>query len=669
MSDDGYLFGCCAACRAPIQPKTARNMAFPENQAVFYMIARFEQVAVSSGQKSAFTSTIERSHLVSRAKVGDAMRFCFELEASALDQALPGFAGNEYKEGKAFLKQKKQLRRAESNIIEEAKKAVDPTLSESQKTDQARALIEIISEAVTDDDSQNYKALWDAPQTFVRHEKLLEWLKNQGSTLKTRVIDFERTAACCTLCNDIWDCFGLLRQVFEASVIPQRCVLTKIGNKAAVELPAQGTLAQRTQGMLGALVAYYLHACLKTFKEGGLDDSVLTSHRGAILLLAWAPLHINCMFKSFAYAGGSTAGKPKGYHNYAGCLDLLISYYLYTLGCLEPVDDLNLSAVPFERFHVFYAKELPECPGGVWPLKAGLNRLDDFVFLKAEYDALGKVFADETSFVSDRLVTLYESVIRPLAPTITGKGAALPAASAFFLTHAEADSFVQDRLQDAARDYDNLRLHMTNAGVTAILWQLRRSLLRENESYRRELDRWLFARMRVEWKNIALNSESRMTLEQAQAVYLGKHTLALPAVAGAAAEEPVNRRCSVWKAAHRLRATHFTTPPALRRAYGSDEEEEDGSDEEPAQLRVSTLACSAAAVTGGSGSPGGGALGPGSSGRAVQLASAQRPSARLASAQRTACATAAGGAEPPARWFDWKAQKTRQRVRMLQRIE
>jgi len=182
MSDDGYLFGCCAACRAPIQPKTARNMAFPENQAVFYMIARFEQVAVSSGQKSAFTSTLERSHLVSRAKVGDAMRFCSKLGFPALDQALPGYASDDYTDGNAFLKQKKSVRRAEHNIIEEAKKIVDPALSESEKTSKAQALIETISEAVTDDDGQNYRALWGLPETYVKHSKLLEWLQNnEGS--------------------------------------------------------------------------------------------------------------------------------------------------------------------------------------------------------------------------------------------------------------------------------------------------------------------------------------------------------------------------------------------------------------------------------------------------------------------------------------------------------
>lgn len=643
----GYLFGCCAACRAPIQPKTARNMAFPENQAVHYMIARFEQVSARQAVKSAFTSTEEQGHLVSRAKVGAAMQFCTSLADDILHQGLPA----DMKDPAVFSQAagKKRTAQTEKKLQEDTKAVLDPGLSEEEKEKVAAELVEAISSAVSEEYGKSYKARWDAPATAVEHQALLKWVLDHEANLEKHTVNLEYTVACCTLCNDIWDCFGKIREAFESGIVAGGAVRTFTGKETTgVALPASGQ-NQRSQNMLGALAAYYLHACLKSMKDAGVADEALHKHRSSLLLLSWLPLHIQCMLKCLQEKAGSTSGgKPKGFHNYAGCLELLISYYLWTCGRMDPERAHRLDGVPFERYHVFYAKEAPEAPDSVWNLGEGRRNLYDFVFDDEYVHAGAGDFAKETSVVSDKLQALYQQVARRIAPTVKGGAGADPDCDAFFLTKQEADDFVKNRLVNAALDFDNLRLHMGNAGVTAILWQLRRSLQHEQGDFGKELDRWLFARMQVEWKNMALNAERPMSIERARGLYLRLHTLGGDLVeSGPAAARP--GRCSVWKAAHRLRATLFTTPPDLRRAYDG-EEDSSGGEDEPEIYSTSTLTAGAQ-----QGKPGQALLLLGGQGKQGLLSAGRRAGGACTGPAVPRTAPGAAPASAPWRLASWAA--------------
>ena len=586
MGEDlGYLFGCCAACRAPLEPSRASNMSFPENQSVFYVMSRFEELSAKGAVKSQFTGEREMSHLVTRAKYGVAIDFASKIPVDKLDEGLPGYDPEPskctYRSDRVFTTQLSAARRrgkagggmrgAGGEVDPEIVKEIEESLPAGMLNPKAQA--KEIAEKITRRVDSEYQAVWGPPETAVKHAKLQEWM--QRDLFVAAAVDLDKTTACCSLCNDIWDCFARTRRSMQEklgtdlAVVPALSVQTA-QSKAKHTLPVEnedGVVLAK----LGCLVAYYLHACLRDLKQGGVaDDRLDLSRRPLTLLLLWLPFHANAMHREM------TAGRGvKGYHNYVGCLDLLLSYYAYACACADPAE--NFSDFPFERFHVFYLKELSECPPPIWPDPAAHPRLHDFVF-DAGHRACAGVFSSEVSHVSDRLQELYRDVVKPVLPLLRGS-AAVPVADEYFLTRDEADELVRDRLRLAAGDLDNLRLHMHNAGVAAILYQVRKALREEPEHFGREVDRWIRARMYVEWGNMAGNSGRALGVESARDRYLECHTaLNLPAAAGAVdARRP---HCSVWKAALRLRPYLFTTRPDVREAY----EDDYGSDEEVAGL-------------------------------------------------------------------------------------
>lgn len=611
----GYLFGCCAACRAPLEPSRAKNMSYPENQSVFYMMSRFQQISGVRGTKSDFTGSCEMSHIITRARYGVGLEFARKIEADKVDEGLPGFdetyPGNstfDARESRTFIMQSNKGRGKKSTlrmgtgepdpeIVEVVKNVIDPETLD--RMDVAKKVVEEITARVDNE----YQALWGTPKPKVQHEKLNEWIR--GTNFEMVFVDLDYTTACCSLCNDIWDCFARTRAMFQSfSIIPENRICTKQKNKKTL-LPTSGNDGIMLAN-LGCMVGYYLHACLKDLLDKGVAyDKFDPGRRIVTLLLYWLPMHVNAMYKEMIgpRASQPSGVPPKAFHNYVGCLDLLISYYLFICGCADP--DVKLSGFPFERFHVFYVKELSECPPPVWAHPETHERLHDFVFEKLGYEGNGNDPAREVGYVSDRLQILYHTVLKPLLGMIkSGAPVADPnlsaVAAAFFLTHGEADDLVRDRLLVAGSDLDNLKVHLENAGITAIMWQLRRALRNEPTYYGEELDRWIYARMQVEWGNMAGNSAPRISVGRAEGIYLANHAIppsiaapALPAPAGAVARAaPRFFRCSPWKAALKLREFSFTKIPELRsRGEDEDDSDDDDGDDERGGYSLRSLGC------------------------------------------------------------------------------
>lgn len=624
-TDLGYLFGCCAACRAPFVPSRALS---PEEQSVLYMQARFEEIALKLKTPSGFTGRKENAHLVARAKYSAALVFVYRLAPGGIDAGLQGWNSNikivKFDQGFAEHTAAKPGSRGAEPEGGEA----DPELVQQIRDAQAAAaavdadsesVANAIAESIAKNKMVGYRASWGRPETDVEHKELAAWLLN--NKLKEIDVDLTRTTACCELCNDIWDCWARMRSTMEDSgVVRANSVhvqVSKSGKKSFHTLPSSGAKSV-VASALGGLVAYYLHASLRKLK-GHLGDAVFeVRRRQPLVMLLWLPLHVNCMYAE-SKAPEASPGRPsKGFHNYVGCLDLLISYYVYVSACAD--EKVEGSRVPFEKFHVLYMKELAEAPEPVWPRATGLSRVHEFVFDPA-YDGIGANYAKQISHVSDRLHALYRERVRPLFFFAQGKPVrALPgspgsspagsagssppgspgspvssrsspayeeAAAAHFLTYAEADALTRDALQVGSRDLCNVRTHLAHVGIHALTWQLRRALLREPKEFGRELDRWINARMQVEWRNMAA-SGSADGVSHAQLIYYAQHTRApprgslLPSPDDDGDEADAVRGlqglglCSIWKAAHRLAAFGFTTQPRSEPALYY-EEDEDGA--------------------------------------------------------------------------------------------
>lgn len=697
----GYLFGCCAACRAPLEPSRAKNMSYPENQSVFYMMSRFQEISGAGHTKSDFTGSREMSHIITRARYGVGLDFAKKIAPDKITEGLPGYDAVDPKKSnfraepaRVFItssnrgrNNRSSLRAADNELDPDLLEAVDE-VADPGLIDRNRVVREVV-ENITARIDNEYQALWGEPVPLVAHAALNQWILD--TDFESVIVDLDYTTACCSLCNDIWDCFARMRAMFQSlTLIPENSICTKKKKNNAHLLPTRDNDGVMLSN-LGCMVAYYLHACLKDLHDEGAGANKFDPDRRTVtLLLYWLPMHINAMYKEMiglkAGQRSSSAVPTKAYHNYVGCLDLLISYYLYNCGCADP--DVQLSGFPFERFHVFYVKELSECPPPVWPDPATHERLHDYVF--EQHAARGNTPAAEVGYVSDRLQSLYHDVLKPLlgmiksgAPVADPVSAAV--AEAFFLTHAEADELVHNKLLVAGSDLDNLKIHLENAGITAIMWQLRRALREEPEYYGAELDRWIYARMQVEWGNIAGNSAPRISVGRAEGIYLTKHAIpraiaapappAAPAAGAVVPAAPRFFRCSPWKAALKLRALSFTKPARLR-SNGEDDDDSGDDDDDDGGYSLRSLGCAMQSlcitplrISAGSGASTAqrlNARAAASTARAATSGAAQSRSAASAPAA-PASGTAAGAAarlraDPPATpghawppYADWRA--------------
>ena len=607
-NDAGYLFGCCAACRAPFVPTDARFFASKHTQTVLFLVAKFKEISNDTMTPSEFSGTRQKGHIVTQSHVRPAFEFARGLDVADIDNGIPGWSairrnvrfdarsfrmvtGARPGRGRALenegLGVADSMMRAVREVRERAADGADP-----DEVD--RDIIRTVSNA----SGSVYRACWDAPNVRTNHREAAQWL--QDNDFRDYVADLNRTVPMCHLCNGIWDCFSRMSLVLrDSSVIPPRSIEVIRGNADSTVIP-DNTSAQVHTYRLGCMVAYYLHGCLRQFLAAVPAAEKWTLHnRDAYVALGLLPLHAHCMYEEMNQRAAGAAF-VKGAHNYLGCLDLIISQYLYVMASIDA--EHAFAGFPFERFHVLYMKELAECPAPVWDPR--LPRVHDYVFddgYRGEGTIGGKV-----SYASLKLLRLYTDVVKPLVNLVVGDVHHAPSveASRFFLTRAEADALVEDYLRRSAANIDNLKVHLDRAGSCAILWQLQRGVRSEDEKYQREIGLWLRARMHAEWKNIAANQAGKgISMREAQVIYLLMHTrdphADLPALTGPTegildlaeqaaddAEDALDAmrsagRCSMWKAAHRLRAWNFTReapprPMVLEDELDDDEDDSDG---------------------------------------------------------------------------------------------
>jgi hypothetical protein len=566
-----------------------RLFGYQEVQTVFYLLSRFQAISQRTRTPSQFTAERVQAHFVPQAHVRPAFAFARRVPLDPVSNArgLPGWDADDGR--KRFLDgcfvMRSATRRAEVDDAGDGDDADALAAVRAARRDAAAAGLpddgvdEAILRSVRAAGPGTYQALWGKPVVDVMHDAVGDWLENRDF-LDYRA-DLNRTFPFCSLCNNIWDCWARQSQVYRSpTFMPRQCVYVKNGRNTIRRLPLGGDQQLRDhQVRLGCLAAYYLHGSLLRVWCMVTDEAKFgPAKRDAVLALLWIPLHAHCMYQEMGRLA-SGGEHQKGRHNYLGCLDLLVSQFVYTMACVDPAE--GFAGFPFLRFHVLYMKELGECPPPAWDPSAH-RRVHDFVF-DAAYRGLGSVEA-QVSRASERLVELYEGVVKPLLPFLRGAGPAPdPSAERFFATAGEADALAEGFLELAARDPDNLRLCLERAGCGAVLWQLQRALRDEHEDYQREVSQWLLRRMQAEWRNIALNADpaGRVSVREGQLLYLLAHTrepsAALPPpgaapsqqaldVARDGADDPVPvlgamrdaGRCSMWKAAARLRAWHFT---------------------------------------------------------------------------------------------------------------
>lgn len=545
-----YLFGCCAACRAPFVPPlgSIELFEFQETQTVTYLMSRFKKISADlkvSGSPSDFTAEAVDFHVVYQSHVRPGLAFVRGLAAADLE--------------KAVLKKKPFVLDTKSR--KGTGRAAGDEEAPGQKT-----------------------AWWELPARaggLVRHEALGEYL--QGHYLLDFSVDLDNVIPCCSLCNNIWDAAARLSRVLrDPSVVPARQVRASSGGgrrAAELSLPDEGVSDANYKAHMGCLAAFYVHhSVAQLYRAARRKNEKFSPKRlEAISLLAWLPMHAHCLYQEMGQLATGERHK-KGRHNYLGCLDLVLSYYLYVMLRTDPLHaGASFSALPFEKFHVYYAKELSEAPEPCWD--PALPRLHDAVFDEAYQAAAAE--GEKVEACSGNLVRLYAARVRPLVGAMTGSGPSVPAAEAFFLTSAEAAQF------DAGHSephLSNVRVHLRRAGASAVLWQLLRALREEDEAYQLEVQKWLKSRMELEWANMAAHSGGRLRYAEAQYVYALMHTLRRLDGAARALEDSTHRevldlvsdrrdsgdiledlrragRCSMWKAAHRLRDWQFTEDP------------------------------------------------------------------------------------------------------------
>lgn len=550
LTQPWYLFGCCAACRAPFVPPlgSIELFEFQETQTVAFLMSRFKKISGDkkvSPSPSDFTAEALDFHMVYQAHIRPGLSFVRGLTARRLARDMTS---------KRYF-----------------------FLDTKSRKGTGRAPV--------DEGASHLRSLWDVPppNSGVVHRALGEHLHGSRPLLDF-AIDLDNVMPCCSLCNDIWDTAARLSRVLrDPSVIPedQLTVLTGKSKKTSavrstsvsVKIPNPGVSDATYKSCMGCMACYYVHASVvQLYRACGMDETKFSPGKmDAITMLAWLPMHAHCMFQEMA---GLATGKPhvKGRHNYLGCLDLILSYFLYVMLRTDPVHEgAAFSNLPFEKFHVYYAKELPESPGFGW------HRLHEAVFGEDYHAAASE--AARVEACSAGLVRLYQSSVAPLVGVMAGDDD-----HEFFLTRTEADEFDLTS-RKFNKDYlSHTRVHLKRAGASAVLWQILRALREENEAYPQEVEKWIKSRMEAEWSNMAGQSKGTLALKDAQYVYAAMHTLqplrgATKSIeqctqsevlelisarkrAGRLVEDLKNSgRCSMWKAAHRLRGWSFTEEP------------------------------------------------------------------------------------------------------------
>jgi hypothetical protein len=543
-----FHFGCCMACRAPFMPDT--DLFYQEeSQSVFYMQMRFKQLSKGVAN-SEFTGPREGGHLITKAKYGQAFKWAKDLDPASIVDSISGWDSD---------KAKMSLNKDNSFPFD--------TLF----------------------------AAWDRPPNdkIVKHSALRDWTSETAADMKEVTIDSDFTEPVCKLCNNIFDCWARMRLfTTEMDLIPSKAItIMKQGGGGITQIPsisARNKNKQLHMDRLASLCAYYMHGSLIALVDPALpgdavDLKTYPKLQPLLVALTWIPLHLVCLeaeLREPLADEGKGAGKrntSKGAHNYLGNIDLVIAYYMWL--CAKAHDTAG-DKLEFERFCVACVKEIVECPMPVWDSRLH-KKLSDYLFDEAPDGQL----RDRISHVSDKLVQMYREKFAPLVPLIKGHECAAgtdpefaKVAEEYFLTGVEAKEFMSD-FTTANVNPDNIKYFMDHAGISATLWQVRRYLVGETQTLREQLDKWLVARLGREWGNMARNIQGDISVDEAREIYSMQNVLRVDKLLGknkalgSGAElsliknlDPVVLhklawecgRCSVWKAAFRLRKFDFT---------------------------------------------------------------------------------------------------------------
>ena len=582
------------ACRAPFMQDTDLFSQI-ESQAVFYLQMRFKQLSKGVAN-SEFTGKRERGHLLSKSHYRHVFRWARKLPVS---QVLSNIEGWDEDPKNMELTPKNSFPLYKNNTEEREDSAAKGTPNKGSKAK---------GKAKKGDEAVNANVVfgaWKRPSIYVivRHASLRKWVAELGVSMHAVELNDDLTSPCCSLCNDIFDCWARMRMyTTERGLVPPRSVTVvgKRGTSKSYEIIPDTGKARKNRAVhianLGCLVAYYMHGSMISLLDYAVWAGPAVSVKKfqelqpLLVLLMWIPLHLVCL-EAELQNPMSDEGKgkaSKAAHNYLGNMDLVIAYYMWL--CAQTADRAG-GEFEFDRFCVTCVKEIVDSPPPVWDSHA-FPRLSDYIFDEACPGGEANI-RPRIAYVSDRLVQMYREVFAPLVPLVKGFDCS-PSASptlrdgavAFFLSGAEAKEFMTDYTPKV--NPDNIKYFIDHAGIGAVLWQLRRYLSKELPALRDQLDGWIVARLRKEYANIARNAPEELSADGAQVLYCMQNALRPRAILGArgqlgsGAELAVIRtgdpaviadlikrsgRCSVWKAAHRLRKWGFTSEARQEQSF------------------------------------------------------------------------------------------------------
>jgi len=570
-------FGCCMACRAPFMQST-EFYNVEESQAIFYLQMRFKQLSAPT-RPSLYTGPLHESHILPKSRYSPAYMYVAGVLTPLQTRGpIPGHTAAPRDRTTCF-------HAPYSAGKDQPEEDADP-----------RARIP----APRRTQKKQYLAHWDAPEP-IEHAELMSWLRDipRAAVLAKQpwVCNPDLTFPCCSLCNTIFDTWArmsdTLRQLVPAGAIT---VIDERSGNALPAVPRPPTVANyrgHNAKHMAAMAAHYLHACWRgQVSARGSIKQVYTKQQQLVTMLLWLPLHLTTTYLESVRR--INAKSVKGDHNYLGNLDHIIAYHQYLCATLA---DTSAGEVDFQRLSVFYIKELPEAPAPVWDTELH-PRVADYIFDDDTPSLDGNPLA-LVQHASKRLIHLYENVTAPLIPMIKGFPCASrdpafrAAAENFFIDHRETQALMRDFLDST--NPESIKYFIDHAGTAAILWPNHRYLARE-PSVQALVTDWMNARLAHEFNNIA-DHFPQLTASQAQLLYnmqnmLRPETLlASPAALTSGVEiDIISRidnatltdivqsapRCSVWKAAQRLRSWSFTVPlvqvpPALGPKWRRDD--------------------------------------------------------------------------------------------------
>ena len=597
-------FGCCLACRAPFMQST-EFYNIEESQAIFYLQMRFHQL--SKARPSQYTGPLHAAHILPKSRYGPAYTFlarrmaAADLRGSIPGQDSPNDTGLTLAtcfSAPYVLNRRGQEPDTDSDEAEEVADAIDEAgrrAAEALQVPRTRAGRRAAAVAGAREGAaimadrrlgrRNYLAYWARPAP-IAHAGLKAWLEGLPAAClaadKIWQCDPELKYPCCSLCNTIFDTWARMSDVLRQLVPPgaiTACNALQKRDKAHVPAPTTAAnFRSHNAKYLAAMAAHYLHASwngVLPAAPAAPIPAAYTAQRDLATMLMWLPLHVTTTYLESVER--ITGRNIKGDHNYQGNLDHLIAYHQYLCAYAGDTHD---GGVDFAQFSIFYIKELPEAPPTVWDA-ALYPRVSDFVFddtAPGADNTLGLV-----QHASDRLMLLYTTVTAHLVPMFKGLPCTHPDprfngdADAFFIDLRERQDFL--RAYDRGANTESIKFFIDHAGAAATLWQNHRYLARE-PSLQALVTDWLNAQLVREFTNIA-DHYAQLTVYQAQLLYnmqcmmypellvgtraaiaTGVELELLARIDNEALLDSIEAspRCSVWKAARRLRWWNFTRP-------------------------------------------------------------------------------------------------------------